>query len=205
MAGSIVDVRQGVRDDGNWRKDKKGVTTSKKKLTGVCCERRLNQVVTSTQSFPKSGLQIEISRTRTDKNRENQQRSAYSYFRLSLFLSFLFPHCPEQSTNRNWKFAFVSMVECRRVKFPANTDHRKNSRGHICKMLLRFWLKLSMDDQQSKFQQSKHFLFFVCFFFFIFVSLPFYPHCVITNLYFFADVRLKSFVFTFEGYCISFW
>lgn len=31
MAGSIVDVRQGVRDDGNWRKDKKGVTTSKKK------------------------------------------------------------------------------------------------------------------------------------------------------------------------------
>lgn len=49
----------------------------KKKLTGVCCERRLNQVVTSTQSFPKSGLQIEISRTRTDKNRENQQRLAY--------------------------------------------------------------------------------------------------------------------------------
>lgn len=177
----------------------------KKKLTGVCCERRLNQVVTSTQSFPKSGLQIEISRTRTDKNRENQQRSAYSYFRLSLFLSFLFPHCPEQSTNRNWKFAFFSMVECSRVKFPANTDHRKNSRGHICKMLLRFWLKLSMDDQKSKFQQSKHFLFFVCFFFFIFVSLPFYPHCVITNLYFFADVRFKSFVYTFEGYCISFW
>ena len=33
MAGSIVDVRQGVRDDGNWRKDKKGVTTSKKKKT----------------------------------------------------------------------------------------------------------------------------------------------------------------------------
>ena len=31
MAGSIVDVRQGVRDDGNWRKDKKGVATSKKK------------------------------------------------------------------------------------------------------------------------------------------------------------------------------
>ena len=27
-------------------KIKKGVTTSKKKLTGVCCERRLNQVVT---------------------------------------------------------------------------------------------------------------------------------------------------------------
>lgn len=119
MAGSIVDVRQGVRDDGNWRKDKKGVTTSKKKkLTGVCCERRLNQVVTSTQSFPKSSLQIEISRTRTDKNRENQQRLAYSYFRLSLFLSFLFPHCPEQSTNRTWKFAFFSMVECRRVNFP---------------------------------------------------------------------------------------
>lgn len=93
----------------------------KKKLTGVCCERRLNQVVTSTHSFPKSGLQIDISRTRTDKNRENQQRLAYSYFRLSLFLSFLFPHCPEQSTNRNWKFAFFSMVECRRVKFPANT------------------------------------------------------------------------------------
>ena len=73
----------------------------KKKLTGVCCERRLNQVVTSTQSFPKSGLQIEISRTRTDKNRENQQRLAYSYFRLSLILSFLFPNFPEQSTNRN--------------------------------------------------------------------------------------------------------
>lgn len=52
-------------------KIKKGVTTSKKKLTGVCCERRLNQVVTSTQSFPKSGLQIEISRTRTDNNRKN--------------------------------------------------------------------------------------------------------------------------------------
>lgn len=186
-------------------KIKKALPPQKKKLTGVCCERRLNQVVTSTQSFPKSGLQIEISRTRTDKNRENQQRLAYSYFRLSLILSFLFPNFPEQSTNRNWKFAFVSMVECRRVKFPANTDHRKNSRGHICKMLLRFWLKFSMDDQQSKFQQSKHFLFFVCFFFFIFVSLPFYPHCVITNLYFFAYVRLKSFVFTFEGYCISFW
>lgn len=180
-------------------KIKKALPPQKKKLTGVCCERKLNQVVTSTQSFPKSGLQIEISRTRTDKNRENQQRLAYSYFRLSLFLSFLFPPCPEQSTNRNWKFAFVSMVECRRVKFPANTDHRKNSRGHICKMLLRFWLKFSIDDQQSKFQQSKHF------FFFIFISLPFYPHCVITYLYFFADVRLKSFVFTFEGYCISFW
>lgn len=174
-------------------KIKKALPPQKKKLTGVCCERKLNQVVTLTQSFPKSGLQIEISRTRTDKNRENQQRLAYSYF------SFLFPPCPEQSTNRNWKFAFVSMVECRRVKFPANTDHRKNSRGHICKMLLRFWLKFSMDDQQSKFQQSKHF------FFFIFISLPFYPHCVITYLYFFADVRLKSFVFTFEGYCILFW
>lgn len=166
-------------------KIKKALPPQKKKLTGVCCERRLNQVVTSTQSFPKSGLQIEISRTRTDKNRENQQRLAYSYFRLSLILSFLSPNFPEQSTNRNWKFAFVSMVECRRVKFPANTDHRKNSRGHICKMLLRFWLKFSMDDQQSKFQQSKHFLFFVCFFFFIFVSSPFYPHCVVTNLYFF--------------------
>ena len=139
MAGSIVDVRQGVRDDGNWRKDKKGVTTSKKKkLTGVCCKRRLDQVVTSTQSFPKSGLQIEISRTRTDKNRESTAVSL---------------------------FAFVSMVECRRLKFPAITDHRKNSRGHICKMLLRFCLKFSIDDQQSKFQQSKHFLFFVCFFF----------------------------------------
>lgn len=123
-------------------KIKKALPPQKKKLTGVCCERKLNQVVTLTQSFPKSGLQIEISRTRTDKNRENQQRLAYSYFRLSLFLSFLFPPCPEQSTNRNWKFAFVSMVECRRVKFPANTDHRKNSRGHICKMLLRFWLKI---------------------------------------------------------------
>lgn len=82
-------------------KIKKALPPQKKKLTGVCCERRLDQVVTSTQSFPKSGLQIEISRTRTDKNRENQQRLAYSYFRHSLFLSFLFPHCPEQSTNRN--------------------------------------------------------------------------------------------------------
>lgn len=69
-------------------KIKKALPPQKKKLTGVCCERRLDQVVTSTQSFPKSGLQIEISRTRTDKNRENQQRLAYSYFRLSLFLSF---------------------------------------------------------------------------------------------------------------------
>ena len=58
-------------------KIKKALPPQKKKLTGVCCERRLNQVVTSTQSFPKSGLQIEISRTRTDKNRENQQRLAY--------------------------------------------------------------------------------------------------------------------------------
>ena len=69
-------------------KIKKALPPQKKKLTGVCFERRLDQVVTSTQSFPKSGLQIEISRTRTDKNRENQQRLAYSYFRLSLFLSF---------------------------------------------------------------------------------------------------------------------
>lgn len=69
-------------------KIKKALPPQKKKLTGVCCKRRLDQVVTSTQSFPKSGLQIEISRTRTDKNRENQQRLAYSYFRLSLFLSF---------------------------------------------------------------------------------------------------------------------
>ena len=69
-------------------KIKKALPPQKKKLTGVCCENRLDQVVTSTQSFPKSSLQIEISRTRTDKNRENQQRLAYSYFRLSLFLSF---------------------------------------------------------------------------------------------------------------------
>ena len=69
-------------------KIKKALPPQKKKLTGVCCERRLDQVVTSTQSFPKSGLQIEISRTRTDKNRENQQQLAYPYFRLSLFLSF---------------------------------------------------------------------------------------------------------------------
>ena len=31
MAGSIVDVRQGVRDDGNWRKDKKRCYHLKKK------------------------------------------------------------------------------------------------------------------------------------------------------------------------------
>ena len=69
-------------------KIKKALPPQKKKLTGVCCENRLDQVVTSTQSFPKSSLQIEISRTRTDKNRENQQQLAYPYFRLSLFLSF---------------------------------------------------------------------------------------------------------------------
>ena len=110
----------------------------KKKLTGVCCERRLNQVVTSTQSFPKSGLQIEISRTRTDKNRENQQRLAYSYFRLSLFLSFCFLIVLNNRRIETENLRLLAMVEWRRVKFPANTDHRKNSRGHICKMLLRF-------------------------------------------------------------------
>ena len=186
-------------------KIKKALPPQKKKLTGVCCERRLDQVVTSTQSFPKSGLQIEISRTRTDKNRENQQRLAYSYFRLHCFSLFCFLIVLNNRRIETENLRLLAMVECRRVKFPAITDHRKNSRGHICKMLLRFCLKFSIDDQQSKFQQSKHFLFFVClFFFFIFVSLPFYPHYVITNLYFFADVRLKSFVFTFEGYCISF-